>query len=67
MVPRQISMYLARKHTNMSLLEIGGFFGGRDHTTVLHGIDKISKLYQEDAQLRSTIQGLEQLLNKVGR
>ena len=36
--PRQICMWLARKHTRFSLEEIGGYFGGRDHTTVMHSI-----------------------------
>ena len=35
--PRQICMYLARELTQLSLEEIGGYFGGRDHTTVIHG------------------------------
>lgn len=40
-LPRQVSMYLARKHTRMSLEEIGGYFGGRDHTTVMHAVKTI--------------------------
>jgi len=39
--PRQIAMYLARDLTDYSLPEIGGFFGGRDHTTVLHACEKV--------------------------
>jgi len=41
--PRQVAMYLARDLTDYSLPEIGGFFGGRDHTTVLHACDKLSR------------------------
>ncbi len=41
--PRQIAMYLSRNLTDHSFPDIGGFFGGRDHTTVLHAFDKISK------------------------
>jgi chromosomal replication initiator protein len=40
--PRQVCMYLARRHTRFSLEEIGGYFGGRDHTTVLHAIRTIT-------------------------
>ena len=46
--PRQIGMYLARRITRMSLEQIGGFFGGRDHSTVLHAVRKITRLAKED-------------------
>ncbi|MEW6074155.1 MAG: chromosomal replication initiator protein DnaA [Planctomycetota bacterium] len=46
--PRQIGMYLARRITRMSLEQIGGFFGGRDHSTVLHAVRKITRLAAED-------------------
>jgi len=49
--PRQIGMYLARKITRLSLEEIGGFFGGRDHSTVLYGVQKIDGLTREDPSL----------------
>ncbi len=42
-LPRQVAMFLAKKLTNKTLGEIGGFFGGRDHTTVLHSIRKINE------------------------
>ncbi len=41
-VPRQIAMYLTREMTNLSLIQIGQLFGNRDHTTVLHGCDKVA-------------------------
>ena len=39
--PRQIAMYLARSLTDLSTTEIGAYFGGKDHTTVLHAVDKV--------------------------
>lgn len=56
--PRQIAMYLARKITRHSLEEVGGFFGGRDHSTVLYGVDKIERLMLEDADTRRSVEGL---------
>ncbi len=58
--PRQIAMYLARQLTHASLSEIGRAFGGKDHTTVLHAVDKVQTLLQEDPKLRKTIDGLIQ-------
>ena len=58
--PRQIAMYLARQLTTASLLEIGRAFGGKDHTTVLHAVGKITLLIQEDPKLRKTIDALTQ-------
>jgi chromosomal replication initiator protein len=54
-VPRQVGMYLARRVTRMSLEEIGHYFGGRDHSTVLYAIDKVARLSREDEALRSTL------------
>jgi chromosomal replication initiator protein len=58
--PRQIAMYLARQLTHASLSEIGRGFGGKDHTTVLHAVDKVQNLLQEDPKLRKTIDSLIQ-------
>ena len=52
-MPRQIAMYLMREETGASLAEIGRALGGRDHTTVIHGIEKIEARLQEDAALRT--------------
>ena len=59
-LPRQVSMYLARRMTNLSLEEIGGYFGGRDHTTVLHAERKIEEMLRTDASLQGALQALEQ-------
>jgi chromosomal replication initiator protein len=53
-------MYLARQLTHASLAEVGRAFGGKDHTTVLHAVDKIQALMQEDPKLRKTIEQLVQ-------
>ena len=58
--PRQIAMYLARQLTHASLAEIGRAFGGKDHTTVLHAVDKVQKLIEEDPKFRKTVDGLIQ-------
>jgi chromosomal replication initiator protein len=57
-LPRQVAMYLARQLTHASLAEVGRFFGGKDHTTVLHAVDKIQSLLQDDPKLRKNIDGL---------
>ncbi|MBU1996076.1 MAG: chromosomal replication initiator protein DnaA [Candidatus Omnitrophica bacterium] len=57
-LPRQIAMYLARQLTNLSLPEIGGAFGGKDHTTVLHSCKKIAKDLESNSNLKDSINGL---------
>jgi hypothetical protein len=57
--PRQIAMYLARKHTDHSFPEIGRRFGGRDHTTILHAFHKIGDLVLRDAVVAETVSELE--------
>jgi len=54
-LPRQVGMYLARRVTRMSLEEIGHYFGGRDHSTVLYAIEKIARLTKEDEELRTQV------------
>lgn len=60
--PRQIAMYLARELTDSSLPKIGGNFGGRDHTTVMHAHDKIKKQYADNPKTASTIDEIRQLI-----
>ena len=48
-------MYLCRKLTDSSLPQIGEYFGGRDHTTVMHAYDKITKMREESAQFDKMI------------
>jgi chromosomal replication initiator protein len=56
--PRQIAMYLARELTDVSLPKIGAKFGGRDHSTVIHAKDKISKLLTVDREAFNLVQDL---------
>lgn len=51
---RGLAMFLCRNLTSASFAEIGGHFGGRDHTTVIHAVQKITQLMASDAQLRQT-------------
>ena len=60
--PRQVAMYLARQLTSDSFAEIGKSFGGRDHTTVLHAVNKIEALLQEDPKFRKT---LDTIINTI--
>ena len=60
--PRQVAMYLAKDLTQMSLPAIGEAFGGRDHTTVLHGYRTISDMRQADQQLNHDLHVLTQVL-----
>ena len=60
--PRQIAMYLSKEMTQKSLPEIGSEFGGRDHTTVLHAVRKISAERQKNPELNQQLHVLEQTL-----
>lgn len=61
--PRQIAMYLCRHMTNVPLQEIGRVLGGRDHTTIIHGIDKITLDLQQNPTLQNTIDILMKKIN----
>ena len=58
--PRQVCMFLARNLTRHSLEEIGGYFGGRDHTTVLHAHRTIKSMAGDDPQLQATLETITQ-------
>ena len=57
--PRQIAMYLSRKILEVSLPILGDFFGGRDHSTVIHSCEKIANELENDARLRGVVNELE--------
>jgi len=61
-LPRQIAMYLIREETDSSLPSIGDALGGRDHTTVMYGCDKISELIETDEALRRQVSAVRERL-----
>jgi chromosomal replication initiator protein len=61
-LPRQVCMWLARRHTRHSLEEIGGYLGGRDHTTVMHAIRTVDSKQRADDRLRADVERLQGLL-----
>ena len=63
--PRQIAMYLSRRMTKLSLQEIGGYFGGRDHTTVLHANRKIQELAKSDPDTKAALQMLTEEITSI--
>jgi chromosomal replication initiator protein len=62
-LPRQMAMYLCRKHTETSFPAIGNKFGGRDHSTVIHASRAIERRIKEDPHMQTTIEKLERNLN----
>jgi chromosomal replication initiator protein len=62
-LPRQVAMYLCRKHTENSFPAIGDKFGGRDHSTVIHASKTIEQRIKDDPHMQNTIDKLERTLN----
>ena len=62
--PRQIAMYLIRKLTPHSLPDIGEYFGGRDHTTVLHSFNKVSQDVDNSPETRRLVDDIKDMLKK---
>lgn len=60
--PRQVAMYLCKQLTSRSLPEIGRRFGGRDHTTVMHGVKRIEELRVQDGQIAEDLEMLRRAL-----
>ncbi|MCI4626390.1 MAG: chromosomal replication initiator protein DnaA [Candidatus Magnetoovum sp. WYHC-5] len=61
-VPRQVAMYLARELTEMSLIDVGKNFGGKDHATVIYACNKVEEKIKEDENFKRTI---EKLRNRI--
>jgi len=62
-IPRQVGMWLSRKHTRFSLEEIGGYFGGRDHTTVMHAIKTVDQKIKNEPTFKQEIGRLDKQLS----
>lgn len=61
--PRQIAMYLCKHMTNIPLESIGSLLGGRDHSTIIHGINKISAEYESNENIRNMIETIKKKIN----
>jgi chromosomal replication initiator protein len=64
-VPRQVAMHLAREILGMQLVEIGGAFGGRDHSTVIHSLERVGEMLGEDPSLADRIRRLRTMLEAL--
>lgn len=64
-VPRQVTMYLARRYTGASYPEIGEKFGGKDHSTVIHAVKKIERLLGNDPSLTNTVESLSKKIETL--
>jgi chromosomal replication initiator protein len=63
-LPRQVCMWLARKRTRFSLQEIGGYFGGRDHTTVMHALEIVQHRIETDVAFARLVSELDDRITK---
>ena len=61
--PRQIAMYLCKNMTDIPLDTIGSLLGGRDHSTIIHGIKKISEEYETNETTKSLIETIKKKIN----
>jgi len=64
-IPRQIAMYLLRQMTDTPLVSIGELLGGRDHTTIMHGAEKISIEIQEKPRVRQDVENIKSLIQTL--
>ena len=63
-VPRQVAMYLMRSLLDMPLVEIGKYFGGRDHSTVIHSVEKVTEDVHNDAEFRARVESVREELTQ---
>jgi chromosomal replication initiator protein len=63
--PRQVAMYLLREETPLSLPDVGALLGGRDHTTIMHGVQKVAGELDQDGRLRTDVRAVRDLLHDL--
>jgi chromosomal replication initiator protein len=63
--PRQVAMYLIRELLGVQLVEIGGAFGGRDHSTVIHSLEKVTEMLEGDPDFRRRVSRLRGALENL--
>jgi len=61
-IPRQVAMYLMKEMTDMPFTSIGEFLGGRDHTTVMYGVDKIQEEIAETGKITQDVVNVKQII-----
>ena len=66
-VPRQVAMFLIREFLGLQLVEIGNAFGGRDHSTVIHSLERIESLISQDASFNARVESLRKSLSDLHR
>jgi chromosomal replication initiator protein len=66
-LPRQIAMFLLREEANISLPQIGEALGGRDHTTVMYGCEKVAEMLEQDDRLRRQVIEIREQLYGPGQ
>jgi len=64
-VPRQVAMYFCRDLLGLQLVEIGGAFGGRDHSTVIHSLERVADTMREDAAFAARVDKLRSMLESL--
>jgi chromosomal replication initiator protein len=61
-IPRQVAMYLMKEITHTPYMTIGTFLGGRDHTTIMHGVDKVTKDVKKEEKIKQDVVNVRQLI-----
>ncbi len=64
-VPRQVAMYLTREIHGLQLVEIGAAFGGRDHSTVIHSLERVTEMVREDTVFRGRVEKVRETCRHV--